>query len=101
MGSGEWKKGVEEMRLVDADALLQAIEDNSPMNWTDSDSEIQADIDYKCFADMVKNQQTAYDVDAVVKELSKYKNFITIQARNFVETAINIVKEGVKDGKDD
>lgn len=82
------------MRLIDADALLQAIEENSPMNWTDSESEIQADIDYRCFADMVKNQPTAYDVDEVIKGLEKYKNFITIQARGFVQTAINIVKDG-------
>jgi len=89
------------MRLIDADALLQAIEENSPMNWTDSESEIQADIDYKCFADMVKNQPTAYDVDEVIKGLERYRNFITIQARGFVQTAINIVKEGVKDGRND
>lgn len=86
------------MRLVDADALLQAIEDNSPMNWTDSESEIQADIDYRCFADMVKNQPTAYDVDGVIKGLEKYRNFITIQARGFIQTAINIVKDGGTNG---
>lgn len=86
------------MKLIDADALLQAIEDNSPMNWTDSDSEIQADIDYKCFAEMVKNQPTAYDVDAVVKELRKYNNFLSIQARDFVQTVIEIVKAGGSNG---
>lgn len=87
-------------RLIDADALLQAIEENSPMNWTDSESEIQADIDYKCFADMVRNQPTAYDVDAVVEELENEK-IVFCGVRNLEETdtmliddAIAIVRKG-------
>lgn len=92
------------MRLIDADALLQAIEDNSPMNWTDSESEIQADIDYKCFADMVKNQPTAYDVDAVVEQFKNLAECNDECAKTFYEgmgckacmwsTMMNIIRKG-------
>lgn len=87
------------MRLIDADALLQAIEDNSPMNWTDSESEIQADIDYKCFADMVKNQPTAYDVDAVVDELKEISKTYCEEYKQregslYLQDAVEIVRKG-------
>lgn len=37
------------------DKLLQLIEENQPMNLTDSESEIQEEIDYRYYYDMVKN----------------------------------------------
>lgn len=76
-------------RLIDADDVKELLLGLDSLPW-------EEEVD-----DLIGTIPTAYDVDAVVDELSKYKNFITIQARNFVETAINIVKEGVKDGKDD
>ena len=83
-------------RLIDADALCNRIREIYDGYMLDEGGCRPLD-----FEDMVEEQPTAYDVDAVVKELEQYKNFITIQARGFVQTAINIVKEGVKDGKND
>lgn len=48
----------------------------------------------KTYRLIIEEQPTAYDVDGVIKGLEKYRNFITIQARGFVQTAINIVKDG-------
>ena len=82
------------MRLIDADAIdrntfVKAVGENGGF------------ISFEDCLDMLKNQPTAYDVDGVIKGLERYRNFITIQARGFVQTAINIVKEGVKDGRND
>jgi hypothetical protein len=41
------------MRLIDADALLLEFGEE-PLNWTNSDSEIQAQRDYKLFTKIVK-----------------------------------------------
>ena len=35
--------------------LLNFFEDNKPMNWTDSEAEIQADSDYEKYFEMIKN----------------------------------------------
>lgn len=56
-------------RLVDADALIEVIKESRPLNWTDSESEIQEDADYNHFIEMVNAQPTAYDVGKVVAEL--------------------------------
>jgi hypothetical protein len=57
------------MRLVDADALIEVIKESRPLNWTDSDSELQEDADYNHFIEMVNAQPTAYDIEKVVAEL--------------------------------
>lgn len=78
-------------RLIDADAIdrntfVKAVGENGGF------------ISFGDCLDMLKNQPTAYDVDAVVKELEEYRDFIVIQGRRFVDCAINIVKAGGKDG---
>lgn len=52
----------------------------------------------KTFIEAIARQPIVYDVDAVIKELEEYRDFIVIQGRRFVDCAINIVKEGVVDG---
>lgn len=88
--------------LISRSALLKAIEESKPLNWTDSESEIQADFDYKCFADMVKNQPTAYNVDAVVEQIEEMFGvdpmYYGAEARWAVDKAIEIVKAGETDG---
>lgn len=37
---------------------------------------------------------TRKPMDRIVEELEEYRGMVTIQARGFVKTAINIVKEG-------
>ena len=46
------------MRLIDADALLDYLDDDPPMNWTDSEAEIQAQADWERFKNMVVNAPT-------------------------------------------
>lgn len=46
-------------RYIDADLLLQAIEEETPLNWTDSEAELQAQFDYRVFKHIVDYQPTA------------------------------------------
>lgn len=39
---------------------------------------------------------TRKPIDRIVEELEEYRDMVTIQARGFVQTAINIVKDGGK-----
>lgn len=52
-------------RYIDADLLLAEIEDNTPLNFTDSESEVQAQFDFQVFKHMVGYQPTA---DVVPRE---------------------------------
>ena len=58
-------------RLIDADALIEVIKESRPLNWTDSESELQEDADYNHFIEMVNAQPTAYDIENVVAELEE------------------------------
>ena len=60
-------------RLIDADALIEVIKESRPLNWTDSESELQEDADYNHFIEMVNAQPTAYDIEKVVEQLEKRK----------------------------
>lgn len=80
------------MRLIDADELEKVMAEDwflENLAVQDTKSAIKKDI-----VNMIDSVPLAYDVDGVIKGLEKYKNFITIQARGFVQTAINIVKDG-------
>lgn len=58
-------------RYIDADLLLAEIEDNTPLNFTDSESEVQAQFDFQVLKHMVGYQPTA---DVVPKsEVDLYK----------------------------
>lgn len=46
-------------RYIDADKLLKNVKDATPMNWTNSEAEIQAQLDWKCCIALIKNQPTA------------------------------------------
>ena len=61
-------------RYIDADDLIEVIKESRPLNWTDSESEIQEDADYNHFIEMINEQPTAYDVEKVVAELEKVGN---------------------------
>lgn len=76
-------------RLINADALKKALRDCQIES-------LIAHTEKKNVFDIIDEQPTAYDVDAVIKELEEYRNMVTIQARGFVKTAINIVKDGGK-----
>ena len=53
-------------RYIDADLLLEELEDTTPINWTDSEVEIQRDFDWKVFKHMV-GYQTVVDAVEVVR----------------------------------
>lgn len=53
------------MRLIDADALLDYLDDDPPMNWIDSEAEIQQQADWERFKNMVVNAPTV-DVGIIV-----------------------------------
>lgn len=46
------------MRMIDADALLSKLVLDPPMNWNDSDAEIQAVSDWEEFVDMIHAEPT-------------------------------------------
>jgi hypothetical protein len=46
------------MRLIDANLLLAQLEDDKPLNWTDSEEEIQEQVDWERFRGMVVNAPT-------------------------------------------
>lgn len=54
------------MRLIDADAMLDYLDDDPPYNWTDSDAEIQAVADWEQFKSMINAQPTIINVEDVV-----------------------------------
>ena len=43
------------MRMIDADALLQRLDEEQPCNWTDTDAELQAVLDWDYFRGMVES----------------------------------------------
>ena len=46
-------------RYIDADVLLELIDEFEPENWTDSDRELQAVNDFELFRSLVKAEPTA------------------------------------------
>ena len=46
-------------RYIDGDALLEQAKANEPFNWTDSEQEIQEQLDYRCFISLIESQPTA------------------------------------------
>ena len=78
-------------RLIDADALIEVIKESRPLNWTDSESELQEDADYNHFIEMVKEQPTAYDIEKVVAELEK-------QAEQYKRRALELVEKSTEAG---
>jgi hypothetical protein len=61
-------------RYIDADKLKQDLGEE-PLNWTDSDAEMQEQVDYKMFKSLIESQPTA-DVEEVVrcKDCKHYKS---------------------------
>ena len=54
------------MRLIDADAVLDWLDENWPTNWTDTDAEIQEESDFAWFEAMIDAQPTVSNVEDVV-----------------------------------
>ncbi len=44
---------------IEREALLEKIDDDAPLNWTDSDEEIQEQWDYRLYRSMVADAPTA------------------------------------------
>ena len=95
------------MRLIDADALLLEFGEE-PLNWTNSDSEIQAQRDYRLFTKIVKDAPTidiktevAREIFAEIEKLmldgkigNKYKAKV-INPDKYAELKNKYTKEGV------
>lgn len=85
-------------RLIDADDLIEVIKERRPLNWTDSESELQEDADYNHFIEMVNAQPTAYDVEKVVAALDKIRNYTDGYGLMLdFDNAIEIVLKGEKE----
>lgn len=67
-------------RYIDADLLLEEVENNTPLNWTDSERELQEQFDYQVFKHMIEYQPT---VDVVPKSEVAREIFEEIE-RNLV-----------------
>lgn len=46
-------------RYIDADLLLEELENNTPLNWTDSEIELQQQFDFQVFKHIIEYQPTA------------------------------------------
>lgn len=55
------------MRLIDADAVLDCLEENWPMNWTDTDAAIQEKSDFAWFEAMIDAAPTVHDIESLVE----------------------------------
>lgn len=55
------------MRLIDADSVLDWLEENWPMVWTDSEAEIQEESDFAWFEAMIDAQPTVSNVEDVIE----------------------------------
>ena len=55
------------MRMIDADALLDQLEADQPLNWTGTDAEIQEQADWEQFRGMISVQPTVSNVEDVVE----------------------------------
>ena len=86
------------MRLIDADKLLETLQDLEPHcdnkkyeNWM-----LKM---LRCYMPQIINDEpTAYDVDKVVEELSNAdpQEMMSEEQRNVLNYAIEIVKEGIR-----
>ena len=70
------------MAYIDADKVLEELENNAPMNWTDGDAEIQEQRDYEAFKHLIESQPTAdvvprAEYDEVVAKLECLLCFAT------------------------
>ena len=46
-------------KYIDTDLLLQEVEDNRPLNWSNSEVEVQRDFDFDLFKHIIGYQPTA------------------------------------------
>lgn len=65
-------KDREEMRLIDADALLKELESNKLQPTKDTDGFIDGWCEgFNTVVDMIRNQPTAFDTEKVIEEVKK------------------------------
>lgn len=55
------------MKLIDADPVLDWLDENWPQNWTNTDAEIQEESDFAWFKAMISAQPTVANVEDVVE----------------------------------
>lgn len=75
------------MRYIDADLLLEEVENNTPLNWTDSERELQEQFDYQVFRHMIEYQPTVdvapkSEVEKIFEELEDVLRIVTIPCIN-------------------
>ena len=83
------------MQLIDADVLIEAIENIKLYNVTPGQppfdmNRVRADE----LIETINNQPTAYNVDKVVAELDEYITKIVGRKSAFYQTVIGIVRKG-------
>lgn len=64
-------------RYIDVDALLEQLKSNEPFNWTDSEREIQEQLDYRSFIALIEKQPVTDVVELALldeKEIKIEKN---------------------------
>lgn len=79
------------MRLIDAEALLDYLDDDPPYNWTGSDAEIQAVADWEQFRGIINVQPTITDVAPVAHgRWKKHYRSGTPVAEGYVSTCCDM-----------
>ena len=71
-------------RYIDADALIELIDEFEPENWTNSDRELQAVNDFELFRSLVKAEPTADVAEVKRGEWAAYPDEYEICATEFV-----------------
>lgn len=85
LGNGKWKKGVEEMRLIDADALIEELH-----HMIEGDADLRKDYEYMGIDDCIRSIPTAYDVEKVVAEVQNVHLKLASQTARIV----GIIRKG-------
>jgi hypothetical protein len=84
-------------RYIDLDALLEQIQE--PMNWTDSDAELQEQLDYQSFKYLIEKQPIADVVPRAEIENAKQEGAREIldEFECHISTGIRILKDCIND----
>lgn len=76
---------------IEREALLKDIEEERPVNWTDSESERQAESDFYKYRDIVMMQPTADVVEVVRKPIKGYEGYYEVDPFGRVYSVDRIV----------
>lgn len=89
---------VKEMRIIDADKLLECVEVSMLNNTHRNGNAALCHVsEHRHFVEMIVEQPTAYDLEEVVREFRDLKMRYYLTIANAIDAAIEIIKRGGRD----